>query len=107
METVPSAATAGKQKQRPEPKIARVLAALIERPRTTRELERFPISDHVGHSTAADLRRLRVEIVAERVEVPGFAGEKAYVARYSIPEHGLAFAREVLARMRERRGSGS
>ncbi|MEX1994902.1 MAG: hypothetical protein WD929_09575 [Steroidobacteraceae bacterium] len=96
--------TAGKQK--PESKIARVLAALIAGPKSTRELELPPTCDHVGHSTASDLRRLGISLEAERIEIRGFGGAPCWIARYRIRDEGLAFAREVLARMRERRARG-
>ena len=47
-------------------KIERVLAALLDAPKTTRELELAPTYDHVANSTAADLRRLKVQIESER-----------------------------------------
>lgn len=92
---------------RPPSKRERVLAALIERPHTSRELEQAPVFDHVAHSTAAELRGLGVAIAAERVELRGYAGRPAYVARYSIRADTLDHARGLLARMRERRIRGS
>lgn len=103
MRTIQPFRTAGHP--RPPAKIERVLAALLEAPRTTRELEHGPIFDHVGHSTAADLKRLGVLLHAERVEILGFAGQPAWVARYSIPPEGRAIAVELLAKMKTRRGA--
>ena len=91
---------------RPPAKVERVLVALIERPHTTRELEQAPVFDHVAHSTASELRRLGVALDTERVELRGYEGKPAFVARYSIRIGGFDFARALLARMRERRGSG-
>lgn len=104
-ETIARPGTAGQP--RPPRKIERVLAALIERPHTTRELEQPPVFDHVAHSTGADLRRRGIALRSERVEVRGFAGLPASIARYSIPPEGLEYARQVLAAMRARRGHGS
>lgn len=62
----------------------RVLRAILEGPKTTRDLERAPVFDHVGHSTAAELRKMGIRLVTEIVEIPGYAGEPARVARYSV-----------------------
>lgn len=97
--------TAGKV--RAPAKIERVLAALLEAPRTSRELQEFPVCDHVAHSTAHDLRRREISIVAERVEIRGYQGEPCWVARYSIPPEGRAFAVEQLELMRRRRRAAS
>jgi hypothetical protein len=73
----------------------RVLRALLEAPRTTRELERPPVFDHVGHSTAAELRKMGIVLHTEIVTIDGYSGEPARVARYSVaPE-----SRELAARL--------
>ena len=87
--------------ERPPSKIERVLSQLLQGPRTTRQLE--GIGDHVGHSSASELRKKGVSIRAELVEVPGYGGTVARVARYSIPEDGREIAERVLREMRERR----
>ena len=49
----------------------RVLRAILEGPKTTRDLERAPVFDHVAHSTAAELRKMGIRLVTEIVEIPG------------------------------------
>jgi hypothetical protein len=88
---------------KPAPKIARVLEALLQRPHTSRELELPPVFDHVAHSTAADLRSLGVELTTERIAIPGFGGQPAHVARYSISEAAKPRARAVLEQILDRR----
>lgn len=61
----------------------RVLAALLDGPRTSRQLEREPVFDHCAHSTASELRKKGLPIITEIVEVPGYAGEPARIARYN------------------------
>lgn len=91
---------------RPPAKIERVLAALLERPRTTRELEAAPVFDHVGHSTAADLRRMGLRLISRTVKIPGYQGMPALIAEYSIAAESRAAAEDLLGRMRERRRCG-
>ena len=62
----------------------RVLRALIAGPKTTRDLERPPVFDHVGHSTAAELRKMGIQIETEIVRIAGYAGEPTRVARYTL-----------------------
>lgn len=88
---------------RPPAKIERVLAALIERPHTSRELDLAPTYDHCSHSTVADLRAEGVEIETQRVSVPGYAGQPAHVALWSIPDQVKPRAREILAGLLVRR----
>jgi len=76
----------------------RFLRALIDRPHTTRELERAPVFDHCAHSTASEVRKKGVQIVTEVIEVPGYAGQPARIARYSIPDAGREFALQLLGR---------
>jgi hypothetical protein len=92
--------------QRPPAKIERVLAALLDGPKTSRQLELAPVHDHVPHSTAGELRRRGVELRSELVEVPGYGGCLARVARYSIPDHARGRALDLLLQMRERRLRG-
>jgi hypothetical protein len=75
----------------------RVLRAILERPRTTRELECEPVFDHVVHSTAAVLRDKGLRIISERVEITGYNGLPAYVARYSVAPESRALALRLLA----------
>ena len=89
----------------PEPKIRRVLRALLQRPHTSRDLELAPVSDHCSHSTVSDLRAEGVEIETERVTVPGYAGQPAHVARWEIPAHAREHALQLLHELgRRRRG---
>lgn len=87
----------------PDPKIRRVLRALLARPHTSRELELAPVWDHCAHSTIADLRAEGLEIMTERITIEGYAGQPAHVARWSIPEHARPFALQLLPRLGERR----
>ena len=103
MSTLPAGTAAG---QRPPAEIERFLAALLDGPTATRQLELAPVHDHVAHSTAAELRRRGVELRSELVEVPGYAGLPARVARYEIPPHARGRAMDVLLAMRERRLRG-
>ena len=74
----------------------RVLRALVEGPKTTRELERPPVFDHVGHSTAAELRKMGIRLETEIVRIDGYAGEPARVARYTIAPESRDFAVRLL-----------
>lgn len=73
----------------------RVLAALLCGPRNSRELER-DAHDHVPHSTISDLRKRGIYIETEMIAVPGYAGEPARIARYSIAAHSIPKARALL-----------
>ena len=66
----------------------RVLRALADRPHTSRELERDPVFDHCAHSTVAELRKRGIAIDTDMVEVAGYAGLPARVARYSLTAEG-------------------
>lgn len=76
----------------------RFLRAILDHPHTSRELEREPVFDHVAHSTAAELRRKGVALHTEIIEIAGYAGLPARVARYSIDPSGIEFARKLLER---------
>ncbi len=77
-------------------KWARVLTALLDGPRTTRQLEREPVFDHCAHSTASELRKKGLPILTEMIEVPGYAGEPARIARYSLDPTGRERALRLL-----------
>ena len=74
----------------------RVLRALLDGPRTTRQLEREPVFDHCAHSTASELRKKGLPIVTEMIEVSGYAGEPARIARYSLDPTGRERALKLL-----------
>lgn len=74
----------------------RVLSALLDGPRTSRELERAPVFDHCAHSTASELKKKGIEVLSEPVVIPGYAGEPARVARYSIAPASVQRARALL-----------
>jgi hypothetical protein len=76
----------------------RVLRALLDGPKTTRQLEGPPTFDHCGHSTASELRKMGVELQTDLVEIVGYAGLPARVARYSLTDAGRARALQILAR---------
>jgi hypothetical protein len=92
-------ATAADQAQRfdPDTMAGRVLAELLDGPRTKYDLARPPAHCWVAASTVAKLRHVwGVAIESETVAVPGRGGQAvAYVARYSI--------RDPLARQHARR----
>lgn len=73
----------------------RVLSALIDGPKNSRQLEREAY-DHVPHSTISDLRKRGLCIDTAMISVPGFAGEPARIARYSLAPHSLGRARALL-----------
>lgn len=81
----------------PDRMIWRVLAELLDGPRTKYDLARPPTHCWVAASTVAKLRHVwGVAIVSETVAVPGRGGQAvAHVARYSI--------RDPLARQHARR----
>ena len=62
----------------------RWLTAVLESPKTSRELQHPPVFDHVAHSTASEVRKMGVEVITEMVTISGYVGEPARVARYSI-----------------------
>ncbi len=104
MQTLRSIPTAGQP--RPPTKIERVLVGLLDGWKSSRELELPPYFDHCANATAADLKRQKCEIEAERIMIPGYQGIATSIARYRVPETGRAFALELLEQMRARRGAG-
>lgn len=76
----------------------RFLTALLESPRTSRELELAPVFDHCAHSTAAELRKKGIDLVAEIIEISGYHGQPARIARYSIAPESVERARRLLGR---------
>lgn len=80
-------------------KIERTLRALLQRPRTTRDLEAAPTYDHCSPSTIRDLRRKGINISSQLVPVAGFAGQPARVARYEIQPESLEAAKRLLAEL--------
>ncbi|MGC3982813.1 MAG: hypothetical protein QM808_16300 [Steroidobacteraceae bacterium] len=84
--------------RKPTLKWKRFLRAILESPKTSRELERAPVFDHVAHSTASELRKKGVSVDTEMVAIVGYCGELVRVARYSIPDVARANALKVLER---------
>jgi hypothetical protein len=74
----------------------RWLRAVLESPRTSRELEKPPVFDHVAHSTASEVRKFGVTVVTEMITVVGYAGHPARIARYSIAPESRDFAFRLL-----------
>ena len=74
----------------------RVLTALLDGPRTSRQLEHAPTFDHCAHTTASELRKKGLPILTEMIEVPGYAGEPARIARYSLDPTGRDRALRML-----------
>lgn len=75
----------------------RWLAAVLESPRTSRELEQAPVFDHVAHSTASEVRKMGINVITEMVTIRGYAGEPARIARYSIASESRAKALGLLS----------
>lgn len=74
----------------------RELRELLKGPRTSRELEREPVFDHCAHSTISELRKKGVDIDTEIVEIPGYAGLPARIARYTLTPSGRDRAMKLL-----------
>lgn len=55
----------------------RWLRAVLESPKTSRELERDPVFDHVVHFTASEVRKMRIHVITEMVTIQGYQGEGA------------------------------
>lgn len=75
----------------------RWLAAVLESAKTSRELELAPVFDHCAHSTAAEVRKKGISVVAEIVEIRGYCGQPARIARYSIAPESVEAAKRLLA----------
>lgn len=73
----------------------RWLRAVLESPKTSRELERDPVFDHVAHSTASEVRKMGIDVVTEMVTIQGYGGEPVRVARYSIATDSIERARRL------------
>jgi hypothetical protein len=67
--------------------------AVLESPKTSRELELAPVFDHVAHSTASEVRKMGINVITEMVTIGGYGGEPARVARYSIAADSVERAR--------------
>lgn len=70
--------------RKPTLKWKRFLAAVLESPKTSRELELAPVYDHVAHSTASEIRKKGIDLNTEIVTILGYGGEPSRIARYSI-----------------------
>lgn len=66
------------------PKKIRLITALLEGAKTSFELEKHPTYDHCPNSTVSELRKAGLAIHTEMTVVPGYGGEPARIARYSI-----------------------
>jgi hypothetical protein len=66
------------------PKKIRLVEAIYDSPKTSFELEKHPTYDHCPNSTVSELRKAGIEIHTEMVTVPGYGGEPARIARYSL-----------------------
>ena len=75
----------------------RTLFALLQGPHDSFQLERDPVYDHCPNSTVSDLKKRGVEILAEMIEVRGYAGIPTRIARYSLTGAGREAARRLLA----------
>lgn len=81
---------------KPTPKRLRLLAAILEGPKTSFELERAPVWDHCANSTVSELRKAGIKILTEMVTVSGYRGEAARIARYSVAPESLTKAQHML-----------
>lgn len=87
--------------QRPPRKQTRILTALLRGERLHRRIAERQYGDHALPSTVATLGSLGVRIERRIEEMPGYAGESAYMAVYWIDAtnaENLARARELIAR---------
>lgn len=66
------------------PKKLRLLDALLSGPKNSFELARAPTFDSCPNSTVSEWRKKGIDIQTEIVRVPGYAGEGAHIARYSL-----------------------
>lgn len=78
------------------PKKVRLLNALLDGPRTSFQLEGAPVFDHCANSTVSELRKAGVEILTEMITVPGYGGEPARIARYSLTTKARDKALEIV-----------
>lgn len=78
----------------------RWLKAVLESPKTSRELEQAPVFDHVAHSTASEVRKMGITVITEMVEISGYAGLPARVARYSVAPESRERARRLVGDQR-------
>lgn len=81
---------------KPEPKYARVLRRLLEGPLHRFDAEKFPVSDHTLPSTVSELKRRGVTIQARLIRLPGYGGNGAHVAEYSLAEESRARALQII-----------
>ena len=52
---------------KPTPKRLRTLAAILDEPKTSFQLEQAPVWDHCANSTVSELRKAGIEILTEMV----------------------------------------
>jgi hypothetical protein len=82
---------------KPELQWKRGLRALLEGPLTTRQMAAAPVFAHAGHSLAAELRKKGLNIETEMVEVVGYGGCSARIARYALASDSRELAERLLA----------
>lgn len=81
---------------KPPAKKFRLLAAIVDGPKTSFELEKAPVFDHCANSTVSEWRKQGLDIRTEMVTVAGYAGESAHIARYSLAPASLDRALRLL-----------
>lgn len=81
---------------KPEPKYCRVLRALLDGPLNRMQAERAPVFDHVLNSTVSELKKRGIEIHAQMIRLPGYAGLGAHVAEYRLAETSRQRALELI-----------
>lgn len=82
---------------RPPSKRQRVIHALLRGPQTSFDLERVA-HDHCSPSTISELRQDGLVIYSQLVPVPGFGGQPAHVAQYTLAAESRDLAIELMTR---------
>jgi hypothetical protein len=93
-------------KSRPPAKWRRVLRALLDRPSIDRRVAAADpfIRDSVLPSTIAELKKYGLSIDRVIVRRPGYGGQPAFLAEYSLPASERDLAQRLLADTSRRRG---
>lgn len=73
-------------------KYKRVLRALLAGPLHRFEAEKFPVSDHCLPTTISELKKRGFNIHSQLIRLPGYGGQGAHVAQYSLAPESRALA---------------
>jgi hypothetical protein len=77
-------------------KYVRVLKRLLEGPLHRFEAEKFPVSDHCLPSTISELRKRGIDFNVKTIRLPGYAGQGANVAEYTLADQSRELALELI-----------